>query len=196
MKLFHALCCLLSSIVIFTSGCATKQKSYSDASALVVVGTRWSDSDNQVVAEGIVKQVFSSDWFKAAKKSGKPKVGISKIRNLTSEEIDIDALVNYIKTKLTNSGKVTFIANKDADRAEMEKELQYQDGGSVKKDGRAKIGNQSGVGFFLKGDISSKTEMDEDVKMVNYQANFVLLNIESAEEVWAGQERVRKQFER
>ena len=186
-----------STMLLTTSGCVTKSKGYTNEKEVVVVGTRWSDSDNQIVAEAIVKQMLAANWFaEATKTAAKPKIGVAKIKNLTSEEIDVEALVNYMKNDLINSGKVTFVANQEADRSEMERELAYQQGGNVKKESRAKVGNQSGVGYLLKGEVSSKNEMDDDVKMVNYQVNFHLINLESAEEVWSGQKRVRKQFER
>ena len=186
----------LSSSLLLSTGCVTKSKGYTDSSEVVVVGTKWSDSDNQIVADAIVKQVLSANWYAEASKTGKPKIGVSKVRNLTSEEVDIDALVNYMKNELINSGKVTFVANQDIDRGDIEKEMAYQQAGSVKKDSRAKVGAQTGVGYLLRGEVSSKNEMDDNVKMVNYQVNFRLINLETAEEVWSGQKRIRKQYER
>ena len=185
---------IFSSVVV--TGCVTKSKGYTDANEVVVVGTKWSDSDNQIVAEAIVKQALAAGWFAEASKNGKPKIGVSKVRNLTSEEIDTDALVNYMKNDLINSGKVTFVANQDIDRGDIEKEMAYQQGGAVKKETRAKVGQQTGVGYLLRGDVSAKNEMDDNVKMVNYQVNFRLINLETSEEIWSGQKRIRKQYER
>lgn len=178
--------------------CITPDKGYSDVNQKVVIGHGWSDTDNQIVAEAIVEQMLKGGWYKEHKqkyKKEKPVVGIGRIKNLTSEELDTDALINFMKTDLINSRKVKFVANKDEARDLMEKELAYQHKGAVKKTSRKKIGAQTGLAYFLVGEVSSKTESDSDVKMVNYQVNFRLVELESSEEVWAGQKRLRKKFE-
>ena len=83
------------------------------------------DSDNQIVAEAIVKQMIEGRWYREHKqkyKNEKPVVGIGRIKNLTSEELDTEALVNYMKTDLINSRKVKFVANKDEARNLLEKD--------------------------------------------------------------------------
>lgn len=174
-------------------GCASK-KGYSDVNEKLVVGTRWSDTDNQEVAREIVKKALNSPWLSRVK-GGSPKVGVGKVRNLTSEEIDADALINFMQDELINSGKVTFIANDASTRDAIDAEVARQET-HTKSNERTEAGQQSGMQYLFQGDISSKTEQDADVKYVNYQANFKLINLKTTTIEWSGQHRLRKKYER
>lgn len=176
------------------AGCVSTKKGYSDVNEKLVVGTRWSDTDNQEVAKEIVKKALFSAWLGRVK-NGPPKVGVGKIRNLTSEEIDTSALVNFMQDELINSGKVSFVANDESTRSAIDAEVARQET-HTKSSERTEAGQQAGIQYIFQGDISSKTEQDEDVKFVNYQVNFKLINLQSTQIEWSGQHRLRKKFER
>jgi len=184
----------LCLVLIFTTGCATTKKGYSDVSEKLVVGHRWSDTDNQEAAKEIVKKALQSPWLGRVK-SAPPKVGVGRVRNMTSEEIDTNALVNFMQDELINSGKVAFVANDESTRAAIDQEVARQEI-HTKSSERAEAGQQTGLQYLFQGDISSKTEQDDDVKYINYQVNFKLINLQSTQIEWSGQHRLRKKFER
>ncbi|NBO39599.1 hypothetical protein EBU99_13555 [bacterium] len=180
--------------LFFSVSCATTKKGYSDVNEKILVGSRWSDTDNQEVAREIVKKALLSHWLDRVK-SGPPKVGVGRVRNMTSEEIDTTALVNFMQDELINSGKVTFVANDESTRQAIDAELARQET-YTKSSERSEVGQQSGIQYLFQGDINSKTEQDEDLKVINYQVNFKLINLQSTQIEWSGQHRVRKKFER
>jgi uncharacterized protein (TIGR02722 family) len=184
--------CFLS--IALAAGCVSTKRGYSDVNEKLVVGNRWSDTDNQEVAKEIVKKALFSSWLGRVK-NGPPKVGVGKIRNLTSEEIDTTALVNFMQDELINSGKVAFVANDESTRAAVDSEVARQES-YTKSSERAEVGQQTGIQYLFQGDINSKTEQDDDVKFVNYQVNFKLINLQSTQIEWSGQHRLRKKFER
>lgn len=192
MRVVVAFLCVTSSMLMY--GCAsTGNKGYSDVSEKLVVGHRWSDTDNQESAKAIVEKALTSPWIRKAK--GLPTVGVGRVRNLTSEEIDTESLVNFMQDELINSGKVSFIANDDATRDAIDKEVSRQEN-YTKDDERSEIGQQAGMQYLFQGTISSKTEQDDDVKYINYQVNFKLIDLQSTRIEWSGQHRLRKRYER
>jgi uncharacterized protein (TIGR02722 family) len=175
-------------------GCVSKRNGYTDVNEKLIVGSRWSDTDNQEVAREIVKKALASPWLGKAK-GGAPRVGVGKVKNLTSEEIDATALVNFMQDELINSGKVEFIANDASTREDIDAEVARQETHTTEAE-RTEAGQQSGMQYIFQGDISAKTEQDDDVKYVNYQANFRLVNLKTSKIEWSGQHRLRKKFER
>jgi hypothetical protein len=100
-----------------------------------------------------------------------------------------------MQDELINSGKVIFIANDSSTREAVDAEVARQET-HTKDSERAEAGQQSGMQYIFQGDISSKTEQDDDVKYVNYQANFKLVNLKTTQIEWSGQHRLRKKYER
>ena len=178
-------------------GCSTPKKSYQDVKQEVILDDRWSDTDNMKCAEDIIKQVMNSDILKEFNMKGeKPVIGINKVTNATDEVIDTNALINYIKNELINSRKVKFVANQDAARELLAKEMKYQHSGNVKAEDRKKIGNQTGLAYFLDGELSSKVESDGETKHINYQLNMQMINLENSEIEWSGMYRLRKEIKK
>lgn len=174
-------------------GCATTKKSYSDTEELLVVGHGWSDSDNQIAARKIVTKALMSPWLKNHKKP--PRVGVDRVKNSTMEELDTEALVNFMQDELINSGKVEFIAIDEATQSSIDSQISSQEM-RTRKSERVEAGNQSGIEYLFQGVISSKEEQDDDLKIVNYQVNFKLISLSTSKIVWSGQHRLRKKFER
>lgn len=157
---------------------------------------RWNDTDSKMVAEKMIKDVLSRPWLSEFhKNNGKnPTVIVGTIINKSYEHINIETFVKDIEMDLTNSGRVTFVANKserEEIRDERKEQADFSDPETVKR-----FKKEMGADYMLKGTINTILDEKEGIKVIFYQVDLELIDIESNVKVWLGQEKYRKVTEK
>lgn len=188
---------LLSALIAMTLGCGSKpsvqridEKSTTDLSG------RWNDTDARLVAEEMIKDCISRPWLTdfAAAKGRKPVVTVGQIRNSTSEHIDAATFTSDFERELLNSGQVKFVAapgQREELRDERIDQKDFASPETVKK-----IRNETGADFMLVGGIKSIVDEIEGAKVVFYQTDLEMVNVESMEKVWIGTKKIKKEISR
>ncbi len=189
---------LLIGAMLSVSACWSKfQGTYKDPNAVEIIDEYWNETDARQTAEVLINEMLSRPWlnnFKGEKKA-KPIVITKDTENRTSEHLDTQALNEFIRNQLINSGSIRFVDA--ASRDKILKEIQYQEeSGMVAQHTRKKKGKQIGADFFLSGAISAQEHSKDGVKTVTYQTNLILTDLETSEIVWSGTHRVSKKFQR
>jgi len=171
--------------------CATKVKRIDTAEVKDVSG-RWNDTDSQMVAEDMIKDCLNSGWYtKALTKLGKePTVIVGTVKNETMEHINTATFVEEMQRALINSGKVNFVASKN-ERGELREERLEQDE-FASEETRKAFGREVGADYMLSGVLSSITDSQSKTAVVYYQVNLKLINIETNQIVWNGQNKIKK----
>lgn len=152
----------------------------------------WNDTDARLVAEEMVKDCLSRPWLTnfAAENGRKPIVTVGRIRNRSSEHIDMETYTTDFERELINSGQVRFVANKfqrDDVRDERYDQQEFASAETVKK-----IRNETGADFLLLGAIKSITDQADGKSVVFYQTDLELINVETIEKVWIGTKKIKK----
>lgn len=155
---------------------------------------RWNDADNKIVAEDMISQVIDKNWRTEFEKlkTRKPVVIVGRIKNNTTEFINPVAIVKELEAAFINSGKVRVVSSVE-ERKEIRDEREDQQI-FASEESRKKWGKEKGADFMLNGVIYSVTDEYKNEKIVAYQVDFELTDIETNEKVWMGQSKIKKQI--
>jgi uncharacterized protein (TIGR02722 family) len=171
---------------------STRSVSRVGADEQIDLSGRWNDTDAQLVAETMIKDVMGWPWLAEFTQANgkKPIVIVGAIRNRSSEHIDTSLFTKSIERELLKTGKVSFVAN-DAEREGLRDErMQQQTESSAES--MKRLGQETGADFMLQGQISSVTDAVDGKKVVFYKVNLELVNIETNEKVWIGDKQIKK----
>ncbi|HHI02058.1 MAG: penicillin-binding protein activator LpoB [Candidatus Zixiibacteriota bacterium] len=153
---------------------------------------RWNDTDARLVAEEMIDDCLHRPWLTdfVAATGDKPVVTVGTIRNKSSEHIDAETFTTDFERELINSGQVRFVGSRDQRQEIREERFEQQDFAS--RETMKKIRAETGADFILLGAIKSITDEIEGVRVVFYQTDLELINIESMEKVWIGTKKIKK----
>ena len=181
--------------VFAISSCSQRQVTRINPDEQTDLSGRWNDTDDKIVAEDMISQSIDKNWrteFEAIK-GRKPVVIVGRIKNNTSEFIDPIAIVKQIEGAYINTGKVRVVATAD-ERKEIRDEREDQQI-FANEETRKAWGKEKGADFMLMGVMSSKTDQYGKEKVVAYQIDFELIDIETNEKVWMGQSKIKKHIQ-
>lgn len=183
---------LLASLMVVTAGCAKKQVTRIDPGSTVDLSGRWNDADSRMVSETMIQDCLTSPWKNThVDRSGKrPTVIVGIVRNKSSEHITVDTFIGDIERAFINSGDVTVVASaeeREQIREERADQHTYSSDETVSQWGR-----ELGADYMMSGTISSITDEEGGEKVVFYQVDLTLINLENNSKVWLGQEKIKK----
>jgi len=180
-------------ITALLAGCSSsRQITRLDTQTITDLSGKWNDTDARLTAEETVADCLSRTWVTdfVMEKGKKPVVTVGTIRNKSSEHIDTETFTNDFERELLNSGKVKFVASHDQ-RDEIREE-RFEQGDWASPETRKKIRQETGADFILLGSINTIIDQVEGTKVVFYQTDLELINIESNEKVWIGTKKIKK----
>ena len=181
-----ALCALL------LAACAPVQVHRLDAREVKDLSGRWNDTDARLVADEMIADSLGRPWLPAARQrlGRTPTVIVGVVRNLSMEHIATEVFVESLQRSLINSGQVAFVASRD-ERQQLRDERLDQDRNA--SDGTRKAqGEETGADFALSGAINAVQDEVAGEKVVFYQVNLKLLDVQSNQIVWNGQKQIKK----
>ncbi len=179
--------------LFFLTGCGpSKQVQRINPDKTTDLSGRWNDTDSRLVAEKMIADVVSRPWLTdfLAAKGKKPVVIVGKVRNKSSEHIPVDMFTKDMERELINSGKVTFVASKNEREEIRDERRDQQDFAS--SDTFKKFYKEIGADFLLSGVINSIEDRVEGEKVVFYQIDLELINIENNTKAWIGTKKIKK----
>jgi uncharacterized protein (TIGR02722 family) len=193
MKTSVLITALLLSLTIGCAGPRAFTKgTYEDPETIALLDDRFNENDMQLIAKKMIGSIIESPLLMA---NGKvPAVMLGKMRNRTTEHIDMVALSDKLKTALIQSGKLRFL---DAtNRRDIAQEYDYQKSGYVDSSQAKGPGKQTGSDFLLTGTLSSNVQEVGKDKLVYYKATFQLTHLETSEIVWTDEKEIRKAYKK
>ncbi len=152
----------------------------------------WNDTDARLTAKTMVQDVLSRPWLRnfIRQYNRQPVVIVGQIRNRSSEHIETDMFIKDIERELLNSGQVKFVASDKERRAVRKERLDQQS--FANPETAKELANELGADFMLQGEITSVTDSFEGKRVVKYQVNLELIDIENNTKVWIGQKEIKK----
>ncbi|MEZ5359288.1 MAG: penicillin-binding protein activator LpoB [Candidatus Zixiibacteriota bacterium] len=186
---------VLFIVAIMVVGCGSSQKVYRiDSETVTDVSGKWNDTDARLVAEEMVGDCLSRPWLTdyVAAAGKKPFVTVGNIRNLSAEHIDTETFTTDFERELINNGQVRFIATRD--QREDVREERYDQRDFASPETMKKLRAETGADFILLGAIKSIIDEAGGTRVVYYQTDLELINIETAEKVWIGSKKIKKEI--
>lgn len=183
---------LLSFAGLSLIGCANKAiVSYGDAQAVEIVDINFGSTDLQKVASQMTDSLLRAPVVEELTKNGRPIVFVERIKNKTSEHIDVESITDSMSTQLLRSGKFRFV---EMSRVEsVRKQLTFQNEDALINPSSAiEFGNQVGARYMLYGNLSSIVKSNLNTSDVYYKFSVRLMDLKSGLIEWADEVEIRK----
>jgi len=192
MILIAAICVTLALAI----SCQKKVVTRIDTGEVIDLSGRWNDTDSRLVSEEMVTDCLNHPWISEhLRRHGKnPVIIVGIIRNKSTEHIPVMTFISDIERAFINSGLVDVVAaatERGELREEREDQSRYASEETVKQFGR-----ELGADYMLNGYISSIIDQEKGKKVIYYQVDLTLTDIETNKKVWIGQKKIKKFVER
>lgn len=184
----------LTALVV---GACGKRVSRIDPSSVTDLSGRWNDTDSRLVANELIEQSLDGVWITRYLETNggePPAVIVGSFRNQTLEHIPVNTFINDLERAMINSGMVQMVASQD-EREELRGERTDQQE-HARADSRARMAYELGANFMLQGELTAIEDEEGRERVVYYQVDATLTDLESNVRVWAGQHQIKKYIER
>ena len=163
---------------------------YADSNAIELLSDQFNENDLQLIAKKMANSLTDSATVQAI--PGRPVVVVGRMRNKTSEHIDMESLADKLRVELQQKNRFAFV-NKVA-REEIAQEYEYHGSGYVRPEQAKKPGGQAGADYLLTGSIASIVQEVGGDKVVYYKMTMELTNLTSSVIEWSDEKELRKKF--
>lgn len=168
-----------------------------DPNSVTDLSGRWNDTDSRLVANTLITESLGSAWarrYSEAHGGAAPAVIVGDFRNQTMEHIPVGTFVNDLERAFINSGAVRMVASNE-ERQDVRNERKDQQE-NARADTRAKMAQELGARYMLQGTIQAIEDEEGREKVVYYQIDATLVDVESNLKIWTGQHRIKKLIEK
>jgi len=181
---------MLVGLLLACSG--KRQVTRLDTDTTIDLSGKWNDADARMVAEELVADCLARPWLRNFTEANgrEPVVTVGRIRNKTSEHINMETYTKDFERELINSARVRFVANKFEREDVRDERLDQDEWASAETKKRLK--DELGADFILLGSIKSIVDQYENKQVVFYQTDLELVNIETNEKAWIGSNKIKK----
>jgi uncharacterized protein (TIGR02722 family) len=188
---------LLSFAVAFSFAGCGKQVKRVETDTTIDLSGRWNDTDSRLVSEEMVQDAMNRPWhddFRSRSADKNPVVIVGTVRNRSTEHINTQTFTKDLERALINSGEADFVASR-VERQEIREERKdqavYASEETAKEHGR-----ELGADYMLQGSINSIEDKEGRKKVVFYQVNLELIDLETNRKVWIGEKKIKKYVKR
>ncbi|MBL8997403.1 MAG: hypothetical protein KJZ74_02610 [Gemmatimonadales bacterium] len=188
---------LVGAALLTVSACGIKRVSRVDPNSVTDLSGNWNDTDSRLVANELIGQSLNAQWsrdWSMANGGTPPTVIVGDFRNRTMEHIAVGTFVRDLERAYVQSGSVRVVASameRDEVRAER---ADQQTNASAET--RARLAREQGARFMLQGDVQAIEDSEGREKIVFYQVDATLIDLESNTKVWVGQHKIKKYVQR
>jgi uncharacterized protein (TIGR02722 family) len=186
-----------AALALTAAGCATKRVARIEPGAVTDLSGRWNDTDSRLVANQLVEQSLSAGWAKRYTDTHggeAPTIIVGSFANRTLEHIAVGTFVKDIEKALVTTGAARVVASGE-ERSELRGERKDQQQ-NARADTRAKQGQELGARYMLAGELQAIEDVDGRERVVFYQVDASLIDLETNTKVWIGQHKIKKYITR
>jgi uncharacterized protein (TIGR02722 family) len=187
--------CLAMTLAACGGPRAFTRGTYEDPNTIEMLSDRFNENDLQLIAKKMAQSLAESPRFSQPRQDGSlPIVLVGKLKNSTSEHIDMRSLGDKIQTALAQTGRFALVDQ--ASREDIAEEYEYQQSGYVDPKAAKAPGQQSSVDFLMTGDLASIIQEVGNDKLVYYKMTAKLSNVRTGLIEWTDEKQIRKKFEK
>ena len=184
-------------LLLSIGACQAKRVTRIEPSAVTDLSGRWNDTDSRLVANELVVQTLADGWARryTDQHGGEaPTVIVGDFTNRTLEHIALGTFVKDIEKALITTGAARVVASRD-ERRELREERKDQQQYS-RADTRARAGQEVGARYALTGGVQAIEDVDGRERVIFYQVDATIVDLETNAKVWVGQHKIKKYIER
>ena len=158
----------------------------------------WNDRDARQVAESMITQALQEPWISEFQQKNEGRRPIIKLRGVIKRTDDRNVneqfFTKQVESALLKSRKVRVVAadvQENINVAERERQMKHASDETAKS-----MGQEVGADFTLQTFVNSQNETDGEGRSVRaYLVQMELLDVQTNEKVWIGEEPIRKIIE-
>jgi hypothetical protein len=184
---------LLLVVASAVAACNNKRVARIEPTSVTDLSGRWNDADSRLVANQLIEQSLGGAWVKryADTHGGEaPTVIVGEFGNRTMEHIPVGTFLKDLERAYVSSGAVRVVASAD-ERQGVRAERDDQQANAT-ADTRARPAREQGAAYVLRGDVQAIEDAEGREKVVYYQVDASLVDLESNAKVWVGQHKIKK----
>ena len=188
---------VLAATILALSACGGTRVTRIEPTSVTDLSGRWNDTDSRLVANELIAQSLAGAWIQAYASTnggGAPPLIVGDFRNATMEHIPVEVFVRDLERAYVNSGAVRVVASPE-ERSQVRDERRDQQD-NARADTRARMAQELGARYMLQGDVQAIQDTEGREKVIFYQVDATLIDLESNEKVWIGQKQIKKYIER
>ena len=193
---FRAIMALVVAAFAVTA-CGSTRVSRIDPTSVTDLSGAWNDADSRLVANALITQSLDANWathYAAAHGGQMPTVIVGTFDNQTLEHIPVATFTRDLERAYVSSGAVRVVASAD-ERVSVRDERADQQVNAL-ADTRARLAAEYGAQYMLQGDVKAIVDAQGREKVVTYQIDATLIDVQSNAKVWVGQHRIKKLVDR
>ncbi|MFN3556616.1 MAG: penicillin-binding protein activator LpoB [Bacteroidales bacterium] len=182
---------LLATVVVLGS-CQRRTVTRIDTQTAVDLSGRWNDTDSRLVAQEMINDVLNRPWLARFenRNNRRPVLIVADVRNRTHEHIDAETFMRHMERELLNSGMVRLVQGREFRESIREERADQQEFASPETMKRWQ--RELGADYMFTGTINSIVDQHGRQRVVFYQVNLELTDMETNEKVWIGEKQIRK----
>lgn len=183
---------LAAVVLVGAAGCAGRTVTRVPTDTTIDLSGRWNDTDSREVSTAMVQDALNAAWISEWMQAHwrKPVVIVGLVRNNTTEHIPVGTFIADIERALVNSGRVDVVATA-AERVDLRSERADQ-WKNASEESAKEMGRELGADLMLGGAIESILDKEAGDKVLFYQTDLTLLDIETNRKAWIGQHKIKK----
>lgn len=192
----RAIVALLATAMVVTA-CASTRVSRIDPTSVTDLSGRWNDADSRLVANALITQSLESNWatqYSASHGGQAPTIIVGNFDNRTLEHIPVATFTRDLERAYVTSGVVRVVASAD-ERVSVRDERADQQVNAL-ADTRARVAAEYGAQYMLQGDVKAIEDAQGRERVITYQIDATLVDVQSNAKVWVGQHRIKKLIDR
>lgn len=177
------------------SSCADRKVSRVNTNEVIDLSGRWNDTDSRLVSEEMTQDLLGAKWlpvYESQHNNKRPVVVVGTVMNKSHEHINSETFIKDIEKAIIRNGSVRLVQAGEK-RQELRTERDEQNQGYTSAETAKKWGLELGADFMLQGTINSIVDSYKKEKVVYYQIDLELTNLETNEVVWMGDKKIKKQ---
>ena len=184
-------------LLVAAAACNNKRVARIEPTSVTDLSGRWNDADSRLVAGQLIEQSLAATWtHRYAESHGgtPPTVIVGRFSNRTMEHIAVGTFVKDLERAFVSSSAVRIVAGDD-ERQEVRAERRDQQQHAT-ADSRARLAREQGADYMLQGEVQAIEDSEGREKIVYYQVDAALIDLESNAKVWVGQHKIKKYIDR
>ena len=192
-KIFIAMIAL--SLAIALSSCANRKVSRVNSNEVIDLSGRWNDTDSQLVSAEMINDLLTARWlpvYESQHNNKRPVMVVGTITNKSHEHNKAETFIKHNEKAIIKNGSVRLVQAGEK-RQELRTERDEQNQGYTSAETAKKWGLELGADFMLQGTINSIVDSYKKEKVVYYQVDLELTDLETNEVVWMGDKKIKKQ---
>lgn len=182
----------VASFLILFSACL-KQVTRVNPDKTIDITGKWNDTDSRLVADTMINQLLLDKWvtnYMNSHEGKRPVIIIGLVRNKSYEHIDAETFIGDIEKAIVKNGSVRLVQAGDKRNELRTERADQQDFASPAT--TKKWGKELGADFIMQGTINSIVDANSMEKVIFYQVDLQLTDLETNEIIWMGDKKLKK----